>query len=189
MAKVKTTDVTAKIVDLLTPLNSVDRQRIIQASFVLLGETPITQKKDDGGGDDKNLNNDDANGISRQAKNWMKQNSITVDQLQQVFHLADGNAEVIASEIPGKDVKSKTINAYILKGISRMLSTGDSGFDDKSARALCKNSGCYSDANHSVYIKAKGNKLTGSKDAGWKLTAPGMKFGADLVKQVIGGND
>ena len=68
-----------------------------------------------------------------------------------------------------------------------MVATGDSAFDDKSARALCKGSGCYSDANHSVYIKAKGNKLTGSKDSGWKLTAPGLKFGAELVKQIIGG--
>jgi hypothetical protein len=33
-------------------------------------------------------------------------------------------------------------------------------------------------------MKDKGNKIAGSKDAGWKLTAPGLVHGATLIKEV-----
>jgi hypothetical protein len=36
-------------------------------------------------------------------------------------------------------------------------------------------------------MRAIGNNLAGSKDKGWKLTAPGMKKGADLIKEMTKG--
>jgi hypothetical protein len=36
-------------------------------------------------------------------------------------------------------------------------------------------------------MSAKGNLFTGSKDKGWKLTAPGLKRGAELVKVIAQG--
>jgi hypothetical protein len=69
------------------------------------------------------------------------------------------------------------------------LTTGDATFDDKAARQLCDDLGCYDSANHSVFMGDKGNLLTGSKKLGWKLTAPGLKHGANLIKQANGNGE
>jgi hypothetical protein len=112
----------------------------------------------------------------------MKQNSISSEELQQVFDLSDGEAAVIAPGVPGKNNAERTISAYVLLGIARLLATGEPNFDDKSARALCESLGCYDYNNHSTYLKEKGNNFTGDKTKGWKLTAPGLKYGAVLTK-------
>ncbi len=179
MDKPKITEITAQLVDLLEPFDSIERQRIVQASMLLLGEVTTFPKSEN-----KPVEESEGveNNFSSHAKIWMKQNHITVEDLQQIFHVADGKAEVITSEMPGKDQKAKTINAYILQGLANLLVSNESKFDDKSARGLCTKSGCYSAANHAVYIKAVGNKLAGSKDLGWTLTSPGLKYGAELVK-------
>lgn len=184
MSKLKLTDVVANIVELLDPFDSLERQRIVRAALTLLGDeagTPAPNGKsgadEDTGGDIKEL--------SGQAKIWMKQNHISEAVLQHVFHISNGKAEVIASEIPGKDGKAKTVNAYILQGISSFLISGDSKFEDKAARVLCSKSGVLNGTNHSAYIKdGIGNKLTGSKDTGWVLTTPGLKHGASLIKEL-----
>ncbi len=186
MTNKKTTAIVTEIVELLTPIDSAERARVIQASLTLLGETfPVGPSRagEDGGSSDA----DDGGGTSSlpaRARVWMKQNGVSLEELQQIFHLEDGSSEVIAGEIPGKDKKAKTYNAYVLAGLSKLLSTGNPAFDDKTARALCESSGCYDKANHSVTIKGRGNEFTGTKEKGWSLTAPGLKRAAALVKEM-----
>ncbi len=112
----------------------------------------------------------------------MKQNSISTEQLQQVFHRGDGTVEVIAAQLPGRNKKDQTYSAYLLTGVGQLLLNGNPAFDDKAARALCETAGCYDPNNHSTILKDRGNEFTGSKDRGWTLTAPGMKRAADLIK-------
>src|SRR5262245_59372781 len=112
----------------------------------------------------------------------MRTYGITSAQLSHVFHLDGGTSEVIASEAPGKNGKEKTINAYVLTGISAFLQSGEAKFDDKTARDVCKLMGCFNEGNHAYYLKGKGNALGGTKDSGWTLTGPGLKSGAELVK-------
>jgi len=177
------TDVVAKIVDFLTPFTSEDRQRIVQAALTLLGESQAPLKPKDADVDDGGTAGDATN-LPAKAKTWMKQNGLKLAELEQVFHIENGHAEVIAGSIPGKNDKAKTHNAYVLQGLNSLLSSGEPSFDDKTARALCNTLGCYNSANHSVYMGDVGNRLTGSKDKGWKLTAPGMAHGAVLVKEI-----
>lgn len=181
MSKPKIAEVTGQIVDLLEPFETAERRRIISASLTLLGDTESTATKSSTSMESAS---DELQGISNQARIWMKQNDISEEDLQHVFHIADGTVEVIAADIPGKDGKAKTINAYILQGLSSFLVTGVAKFEDKSARALCTKSGCYNAANHVVYIKGVGNRLTGSKDMGWTITTPGLKYGAGLIKEL-----
>jgi hypothetical protein len=183
MEKPKITETTTKIVELLEPFDAQERQRIVRASLTLLGDATISPAS----GDIQTSSEptaEEAN-VSNQAKIWMKQNHVSSDELELVFHMTDGKADVIVSEIPGKDGKAKTINAYMLKGLANFLTSGTPKFDDKSARFLCNRYGCYSAANHAVYIKGVGNKVTGSKDSGWTLTSPGLKYAAELVKGLI----
>jgi hypothetical protein len=105
-------------------------------------------------------------------------------QVERVFDISNQGVTIIAPEVPGKSDKERTHNAYVLQGVSRLLASGEATFEDKDARKFCEDSGCYNKANHALYMGAKGNVLTGSKKSGWRLTAPGLKHGADLVKQL-----
>lgn len=188
MTAKKTTEIVSEIVELLTPIDSAERIRVVQASLTLLGETLSTNSRQtDGGRDPGGESDDDLSSLPARARTWMRQNNVTVDELEQVFHIADGNADVIAGDVPGKNKKEKTYSAYVLAGLAKFLATGEATFDDKSARALCETFGCYDQANHSSTIKEKGNEFTGTKDKGWTLTAPGLKRAAALVKELTKG--
>jgi hypothetical protein len=181
-AKPKITDVMSKVVGLLTPLDSNERHRVVQAAFTLLGESQPDVSGSRGSKDSDGK--EDFQGFPPRAITWMRQQGLSSAQLQQIFHIQGGQAEVIASEIRGKGQKGKTINAYVLQGLRGLLSSGEPTFDDKAARQLCKHLGCFNNANHAVYMKGKGNMWIGSKDTGWRLTTPGLKQGADLVKEM-----
>jgi len=184
MAKAKPSDIVGKIVDLLTPLSREERVRVISASRTLLGES--TNTEGDGKNSDDGSNNGDngAIGTSGKAKTWQKQNGITPDQIGQVFHIVDGKVEVIVGEVPGKNMKEKTLNAYVLAGISKLLAEGEAKFTDKDGRTLCTSAGCYDSPNHSSTLKDRGNLFTGTKEKGWMLTAPGLKHAATLIKNL-----
>ena len=117
----------------------------------------------------------------------MRTSKLAKEQIEQVFEIADTGVTVIGVNVPGKSSKEKTINTFVLEGIARLLASGEPVFEDKAARALCESVGCYNSANHAVYMQEKGNLFTGSKDKGWRLTAPGLARGAELVKEMTKG--
>jgi hypothetical protein len=178
MTQIKSMDALAGIVEILTPLPAEERTRVVRAAMVLLGESHSTSDID------VDPSAGSVGNLQPRARMWLKQNSITNDQLQQVFHLSDGALEVIAPHLPGKSKKEQTYNAYVLAGIGQLLLTGNASFDDKTARALCEKFGCYDSANHSAHLKDKGNEFAGTKEKGWTLTAPGLKRGADMIKDM-----
>lgn len=168
-----------KVVDALTPFSSEERHRVIQAALAILGE--VQARGVDSASDEASRA---VGGLPPRARAWMKQNGVTSDAIQQVFHLADGRAEIIASQLPGNSKKEQTYNAYVLTGIAQLLAGGDASFDDKIARSTCEKYGCYDSANHSAHLRVRGNEFTGTKDKGWTLTAPGLRRGAELVKEM-----
>ncbi len=176
MTQAMSMDALTKVVETLNPLTSEERNRVVRAAMVLLGEVSPTVGADEPEGG--------IEGLSPRARVWMKQNSITADHLQQVFHLSDGVAEVIAPQLPGRNKKEQTYSAYIITGIGQLLLTGNASFDDKMARALCERAGCYDSANHSATLRNRGNEFTGTKDKGWTLTAPGLARGAEIIKDL-----
>jgi len=182
MAKTKPAEIVGKIVDLLTPFTSEERGRVISAALTLLGEGSSKHGIDKNSEGDDDDHRDTFINLSGKVKSWQKQNGVTGDQLAQMFHIADGKADVIAGEMPGKNKKEQTLNAYVLAGVAQFISTGEPKFTDKDARSLCVAAGCYDSPNHAVTLKAKGNWFTGSKDKGWVLTAPGLKHATTLLK-------
>lgn len=181
----KITETTMQIVKLLNRLDSADRQKVIQASLTLLGEgspsfsTDVKKEEHAGQKDTASVA-----GMPPKASAWVRQNGLTIAQIEQVFDIEGDPVTLIAGAIPGRTPKHQTIAAYVLQGITQLLATGDPTFDDKSARKLCQDLGCYDSTNHAKYVEALGNNITGSKDKGWKLTAPGMKKGANLVEEI-----
>jgi hypothetical protein len=187
MAKKSAIAIVEMIVDQLAPLSSEERQRVIEASLTLLGEAHTKDLKL-GGPRQQEEGSDDNGTVPARAKTWMKQHGVMSEELNQIFHFGDNGVEIIASEIPGKNNREKVRNAYVVLGIARLLSSGNAKFDDKAARTLCETFGFYDFTNHMKYMKG-GNEFTGSKDQGWTLTAPGLKHGAKLVKQLSTKND
>jgi formylmethanofuran dehydrogenase subunit E-like metal-binding protein len=173
-------DAMTKVVEVLSPLSSDDRARVISAALALLGD--VNQKAPPAS--DGYIEDDSELGaMSPRAKSWMNQNGISAGELQQVFHMVGGEAEVITA-IPGRNKKEQTYNAYVLTGLGRLLSTGSPVFTDKAARALCEAAGCYDRANHAAHLKDKGSEFTGSKEKDLTLTAPGLKRAAEIVKEL-----
>ncbi len=173
-----------KIVGILNNLDTAERQRVVRAAQILLGDSESGPIQSDNVSLTKQGEEEKIDGLNPQARKWASKNGITQNELDGVFHIDGQKVEVVGSEIPGKGDKGKTHNVYILEGIRRLLETGVASFDDKAARELCKNLGCYNSANHAVYMKEKRKELAGSKENGWKLTNPGLKKGASLVKEI-----
>lgn len=183
MTKELPVDEMLKIVEILKPLSSEDRGRAVKAAMAMLDESQpnITSPADaevrTGGDADVFAN------LPPRARAWMKQNDVTVAELEEVFQRTPEGSEVIA-HMPGKSKKEQMYNAYILTGLGKLLATGTASFQDKQARALCETSGCYDNANHSAYLRDKGNEFSGTKDKGWTLTAPGLKHAAKIIKEL-----
>lgn len=182
MANKNITETMTEMVNLLSPLKSDDRQRVIQAAMTLLGESPIAPAGKTASREEEAhvLTGD----LPSRAKVWTRQNGISVDAIDQVYQVDGESVEVIAGSVPGNSKKEQTLNAYVLAGISRLLASGEPSFDDKLARSLCDTFGCYDPTNHATHMKGKGNRFAGSKTTGWKLTGPGLTHAAALIKQM-----
>jgi hypothetical protein len=100
--------ITGEIVDLLTPLSSEERGRVITASLALLGETAVIKSYNS-----KPKEATDAEGgspLSSKGKLWMKHNAVTAAQLLEVFHFENETAEIIIGAMPGASIKEKVRN-------------------------------------------------------------------------------
>src|SRR5438132_7064790 len=121
----KITDITTKVVKLLTALDSEGRQKVIQASITLLGETAV----DLGGRGSANSGNGGGGhgkghaalpGLSTKASAWIKQNGLTIAELEQIFDIDGANVTMIAGSVPGKSGKDQTIATYVLRGVTQL---------------------------------------------------------------------
>ncbi len=185
MEKPKILEVVSKIVIALEPFEVNERKRIIRAALTVLGEEYV----------ETDVHKPPTQGVRNQAptpatvnvhvnaSRWMEKNQITQEELEQVFQIEAGAAHVLNVELAG-NAKKNTHSTYILVGIASFISTGEATIDDKAARAMCETLGCYDTNNHSNYMKAVGNIWSGNKADGFKLTAPGLREGAELIKKI-----
>lgn len=184
-------EATVDIYAVLSPFTSEERNRIIKATLAMLGDDntgvmPNYKGNEPQGYDVPNSTNSYVK-LPTRASSWLKQNSISYDDLEKVFFLGEnGDIELIANDLPVKSNKEKTQYVYILCGIMQLLQDGNLTFADSLARTACSNFGCYDGTNHSKYLNNIGNSLVGDKNKGWTLTAPGQKRAAEIVKELIG---
>lgn len=179
-----TVEAVRQLIATLTPLTADERRRAISAATILLGESGGAAAPFDEGHDhDVSA----IEGIAPKASAWMKKNGLSRELLDHIFSIDGGEIDVIATKMPGSSKRQQTVEAYLMCGLRSFIQTGEVSFVDKDARALCQKVGCYDTPNHSNYLKALGNRVTGSKDAGWKLTNPGLSEAAHIVKQLTEG--
>lgn len=176
------------IIKLLEPLPSAQRQRTVAAAMMFLGEAPLQKPRQEKSGGSSADNNDDDGGegdYSPQITKWMKQNEVSAEELDRVFHF-DGDGTFDLLHAPGKSKKEQTVNTYVLTGLGKYLTANDRAFDDATARANCEKMGCFDKSNHATHIKNQ-PEFTGDRSKGYSITNPGIKRGAALVKEVASG--
>lgn len=172
-----------KVVEVLSPLESEQRKRVIQAALALLGEESIlTAATKQVARLAEEAAEDAPAGVAAAAAPWLAKSKLTMGQLEQHLHFDGGSVKVIS--LPGSAAKKidQVLHTYLMQGLAAFLSTGEASFTDQDARSLCEHFGCYDASNHSKYLKDFGNRITGSKTTGWKLTAPGLSAAAELLK-------
>lgn len=183
----KLTKAVTDIVTVLSPLDSDERLRVVNASLTLLGErpgsspsTPIDPSQV--GPNSFNAGDDGGLQVSSQARVWLNKNGLSDEELENWFDIQQNAVTLLA--LPGHTSKrsQQAINTYLLLGFAAFLASGDTSFSDQDARDRCEHFGCYDATNHSKIYKAFGNKITGTKSSGWKLTAPGMSAAKALLK-------
>ena len=186
MAKTSMTSIMAKVHDLLEPLNSEERQKVVASALALLGEggAGAAPKGSVGGAGAIVDTPDDTGGIGPKALRWMKQHGVSQQDLEEVFHIDNDDVEVIAPAIPGKTKKEQTANAYVLSGARSLLATDSAAFGDGDAVDLCKHFGCYDGNNHTANRRSTGNRMSGDRKKGFMLPAPGLKAAAELVREM-----
>jgi hypothetical protein len=183
MPETNTTDALTTIVKALTPLNSEERHRTVDAAMLFLGETakaapPVHVAADAGKGHEDG-------GYPPAVIGWMKQYDVSGEELDQVFHF-NGDGSFAIHDVPGKSKREKTLHTYVLAGVGRYLTTNERAFDDKLARGFCETIGCYDPANHAAFLRDKGPEFSGDKNKGYSVTNVGVKRAATLIKELAG---
>lgn len=182
------TKATTQIYDILEAYSPEDRQKVIQAAFALLGDklpssssaTPPTVASSPTLAD----NSDGSAQLFPAANRWISQNKLKVEMLEPYLHINGGEAAVIGLPPGGKSRADRTTAAYLLLGVASLFASGSPSFTDDAARQLCQEQGCYDPPNHAKTCKTFGNRLRGSKEKGWQLTAPGLTAAAELVRVI-----
>lgn len=179
------TEVTGEVFELLTPLSSEDRKRVVNAAFILLGEsasasdlsTPDKTKVTTVAG----LGNE---GFGPKARQWLTQHRLTPEKLDRVFYFQNGKVDIHLNTVAGAGRKEQTINCYLLVGTKAFLESDTPAFLDGDAITLCKHTLAYDKNNHTTNRKALGNYVTGSRQDGFSLTGPGLKAAAELLLRI-----
>ncbi|MCH8824169.1 MAG: hypothetical protein IH984_11760 [Planctomycetes bacterium] len=177
----------SQVFELMEPLESEDRHKIIASVMALLGEKPtspttqVVGSTSYGGEDDLSFGD---RKIGRAALRWIKQNQLDTNTIEQVFLIDQTSVEIIAAFVPGSTKKEQTCSAYLLTGIKALIDKDDSNFTDTEALSLCKLLGCYDKNNHSTNRSSLGNKVAGNRTSGFTLPQPGLKAAAEVVRQI-----
>lgn len=179
-----------KVYELLLPLDSDERMRVISSTLTLLGEQQAgvtlghgrTPSQESFGTPGLLSTAEGANPDVR-VQRWMSQNGVPQSKLEEVFHLAGDSVELIASDVPGKSKREKTVNCYLLVGLRAFLS-GAAKFSDNEALAFCQHMKAYDRNNHTENRKALGNKVSGGRAEGFTLSAPGLRAAAELLREL-----
>jgi hypothetical protein len=182
--------VVGKIVGELEDLTTDERKRAIAGALAVLGEdaasgvsrTPDAKLGTQPSSSHLAAESSEPTGTAAPGAAWIKRAGLAKSQIEEFFHIEGGKASLIMGDAIGRSKREQTVNTYLLTGVAALLETGDADFADEAARQNCVRLGCYDRANHAVYLKRFGNWITGSKNTGWKVTAPGLTAAASLIK-------
>jgi len=136
-------------------------------------------------GDERESAEDDLEGVSLVGKKWIRRNDLDSTQLSKIFSLGVADIDLVAKKAPGRNKKERMRSVFLLKGLAAYLGTGTARFKDDEAREACSHYGAHDPTNFAAYLRSFSPIVSGSKTAGYTLTARGLAEGTDLVKEML----
>lgn len=177
-------DIVRDLYDLLEPLDSPQRKRVVDSVLHLLGEEVGAASRAPMQGKQNVVSDGEEGGFGAKANRWMAQSGLSTAAIEEVFHRDGSDIQVIASQVPGTSKRAQTLACYLICGIRAMLATDEAKFSDAEAVALCKHIGCFDAPNHAKTRAEMGNSVTGNKSTGYILPSPGLRAAGLLIKEM-----
>ena len=184
MAGKTITEVTTSVFTLLEPLPKEERQRVVNAVYALLGDSPAGVSQGSGKGTPPVDLGQGEEFVGAKARQWLSKHQLSRDKLEKAFYFQDGKVDIHLNTMVGASRKEQTINCYLLTGAKAFLESDKPFFSDSDAIALCKHTLAYDKNNHTTYRTSAGNTMTGSRQEGHTLTGPGLKAAGELLLQI-----
>ncbi len=103
--------------------------------------------------------------------------------LSQVFHLEDSKCGIIVNDLKTPKKAQRQVRLGLLVGVKHIVEEGVPNIPDQELRDLCTTYAAYDESNFASYMK-KQKHLFVKTDTGWKLTKPGEKEAANLIKEL-----
>lgn len=128
--------------------------------------------------------NGDLDGISPIARKWLTRNGISVQGLGAIFSLGVEEIDLIAKAVPGKTKKDKLRSVFLLRGIAAYLGSGAARFTHEQVKETALHYDAFDAANFAVIFKSLAAEISGSKDAGYTLSARGLASATEMVKSM-----
>lgn len=131
---------------------------------------------------------DEFEGINAVALKWMRRSGLNPTSLQTLFSLGVDEIDLVAKKVPGESKKEKMHNVLLLKGIAAYLGTGAARVTYEQVKEACIHYAAYDMANFASYLKSFAGEVSGTKEAGFTLTARGIAAATELIKKMLGAN-
>lgn len=124
-------------------------------------------------------------GISAVAVRWIRRSGLNPKSLQGLFSLGVDEIDLVAKSVPGGSKRERMKSVLLLKGIAAYLGTGAPRVTYEQLKEACLHYNAYDVANFASYLKSFAAEVSGTKEAGFTLTARGLASGTELVKQIL----
>jgi hypothetical protein len=121
-------------------------------------------------------------GVSPVAQKWARRNGLSPNQLSQLFSLGVDEIELVTKKVPGGSKRERMHNVLLLVGAASYLGAGAARISYDKLKETLGHYNAYDGTNFATYMKAFGPEVTGSKEAGYTLTARGLAVAAELIK-------
>jgi len=180
--------IAATMYPLLEPLDPQDRIKATSAVLAMFGQSLVASAPVYVSADVSDSQPESYGFQTRLASNAqrsLKQHQLSVDGLTDIFEFSGADVALLAADMPGSTKKDRTINCYLVVGVWALLRTDEPVFDDETAVQFCKTSGAYDGNNHTANRRALANRIIGDRKYGFRLTAPGLRDAANVIKSMI----
>jgi hypothetical protein len=127
----------------------------------------------------------DSEGISPVAVKWMRRSGLTSTGLSMLFSLGVDEIDLVAKKVPGESKRDRMHNVILLKGIAAYLSSGVPRVSHEQLKEACVHYDAYDGSNFATYLKDFGPEVSGTKSAGYTLTARGLTEATELIKSMV----
>ena len=128
---------------------------------------------------------DNSEGVSPVALKWMRRSGLTSSGLSVLFSLGVDEIDLVAKKVPGENKKDRMHSVLLLKGIAAYLGSGVARVTHEQLKEACVHYDAYDPANFATHLKSFAAEASGTKGAGYTLTARGITNATEMIKSLV----